>query len=283
VLTQALTVTNVSSSTANGSYAAGSAISIQVTYSGIVNVTGSPQLALNPTGSPSAIATYASGSGTNTLTFTYTVQAGQNSVKLDEASASALTGTVNDANGNFASIAVPTPGATGSLAANKTIVIDTVAPTLVAYRALFGSKSYNLLTSTRFDLPWQITGIQAVFSETIGAGAITSLTGVTSTAFSGLGTTTLTWSINTLSLGLFNTALLSSIKDVAGNSLSQTNNSFKVLYGDFNDDGVITSADVVGINNAIAGPYNPFADLDGSGLDDTNDLVIVRKRIGIRL
>ena len=283
VLTQALTVTNVTSSTANGSYAAGSAISIQVTYSGIVNVTGSPQLALNPTGSPSAIATYASGSGTNTLTFTYTVQAGQNSVKLDEASASALTGTVKDANGNFASIAVPTPGATGSLAANKTIVIDTVAPTLVAYRALFGSKSYNLLTSTRFDLPWQITGIQAVFSETIGAGTITSLTGVTSTAFAGLGTTTLTWSINTLSLGLFNTALLSSIKDVAGNSLSQTNNSFKVLYGDFNDDGFITSADVVGINNAIAGPYNLFADLDGSGLDDTNDLVIVRKRIGIRL
>ena len=58
-------------------------------------VTGTPQLALNSGGT----ASYTSGSGTSTLTFTYTVAAGQNSPKLDYTSTSALTlngGTIFD-------------------------------------------------------------------------------------------------------------------------------------------------------------------------------------------
>ena len=50
---------------------------------------------------------------------------------------------------------------------NKSLVIDGIAPTVVAYRLLYGTQSYNLIGSTRFDLPWQVTGIQAVFSEPI--------------------------------------------------------------------------------------------------------------------
>ena len=122
------TVSNVTSSTANGSYRAGQAISIQVTFSAAVTVTGTPTLALNSGGT----ASYASGSGTSTLTFTYTVGAGQNSADLDYTSTSALAlsgGTIQ--NGAAAAIlTLPAPGAAGSLGANKAIVIDTTAPVL---------------------------------------------------------------------------------------------------------------------------------------------------------
>ena len=71
----------MTSSTTNGSYGTGASVSIQVTFSEAVNVTGTPQLALNTGGT----ANYASGSGTSTLTFTYTVAAGQNATDLDYA------------------------------------------------------------------------------------------------------------------------------------------------------------------------------------------------------
>ena len=64
-------VTGVSSTTANGSYTAGTTIPITVTFSASVTVTGTPQLALNSGGT----ASYASGSGSTTLTFNYLVAA----------------------------------------------------------------------------------------------------------------------------------------------------------------------------------------------------------------
>jgi len=135
---QAAAVTNVTSSTANGTYGLGKAISIQVTFSALVNVTGTPQLALNSGGT----AGYASGTGTATLTFTYTVAAGQNSAKLDYSSTGALTlngGTINDAGSNPAVLTLPAPGAAGSLSANKNIVINTSPPTIVSLTPVNGS------------------------------------------------------------------------------------------------------------------------------------------------
>ena len=88
-------MTGVSSTTPNGTYGVGSIITITVGFSNPVVVTGTPQLALNSGG----VASYTSGSGTSTLTFTYTVAAGQSANPLDEASSSALTlngGTIND-------------------------------------------------------------------------------------------------------------------------------------------------------------------------------------------
>ena len=62
-------------------------------------MTGTPQLTLND----GAVANYASGSGTTTLTFNYTVAAGQNTADLDYASTTALAlngGTIEQAAGN---------------------------------------------------------------------------------------------------------------------------------------------------------------------------------------
>jgi len=79
--TAAPTVSSVSASTANGSYKAGDSISVQVNFSESVTVTGTPQITLE-TGSTDRTVNYASGSGSSTLVFTYTVQAGDTSSDL---------------------------------------------------------------------------------------------------------------------------------------------------------------------------------------------------------
>ncbi|MDC6170173.1 beta strand repeat-containing protein, partial [Paucibacter sp. XJ19-41] len=124
------TVSSVSSTTAAGSYGVGQVISIQVVFSESVTVTGTPQLTLE-TGTTDRAVNYSGGTGTNTLTFSYTVQAGDTSADLDYLSTAALSlngGTIRDAAGNNATLTLPSPGGAGSLGANEAIVIDTSAP-----------------------------------------------------------------------------------------------------------------------------------------------------------
>ncbi|MDX7792508.1 cadherin repeat domain-containing protein, partial [Aeromonas caviae] len=128
--TTAPVVSGVSSTTAAGTYGVGSVISIQVSFSEAVTVSGTPQLTLE-TGATDRTINYVSGSGSNTLTFNYTVQAGDTSADLDYLSAGALGlngGTILDAAGNNATLTLPTPGGVGSLGANEAIVIDTSGP-----------------------------------------------------------------------------------------------------------------------------------------------------------
>ena len=285
----AVNVAGASATTADGTYGVGSSITITVSFTGPVTITGSPLLALNSGGT----ASYASGSGTSTLSFTYTVGAGQTSPDLDYTSVTALSlngGTIKDAGGGDAVLILPPPGAAGSLGANKDIVIDTVAPTVISYSVLFGSQSYNLIGSTRFDLPWQITGVRVVFSKPITSGDVNSLTGLGATGFTGLGTNTLTWTFSPLAKGQFSTTLIGSgvdaIKDGAGNGLfagAGFAQSFKELPGDFNGDGFVASNDMVLISNARSQPYNIFADLDGNGAVDANDVLLDRKWLGTLL
>ena len=134
ILTWPPTITQVSASTADGSYGVGVLIPIQLTFSESVTVTGTPQLTLE-TGTTDRVATYASGSGTDTLVFNYTVQAGDTSADLDYASTSALalnSGTiVSEFSTQNAVLTLPAPGTTGSLGDSKALVIEAVAPTLV--------------------------------------------------------------------------------------------------------------------------------------------------------
>ncbi len=128
------TVTALGSSSANGSYRVGSLLTLTVQFSDPVTVTtsgGTPMLGLE-TGALDRYATYTSGSGTGTLSFSYTVRAGDRSTDLDQLSAHALVlngGTIQDAAGSDAILALPAPGATGSLGANGTLGLDTQVPT----------------------------------------------------------------------------------------------------------------------------------------------------------
>ncbi|MFG0721243.1 Ig-like domain-containing protein [Pseudomonas sp. GLN_6] len=126
-------ITSVSSSTADGTYKVGDTITITTTFSEAVTVDttgGIPSLLLE-TGSIDRIATYVSGSGSNTLTFSYTVQAGDISADLDYQSTAALGlngATIRGATSNDAVLTLPTVGTGGSLSANKALVVDGLRP-----------------------------------------------------------------------------------------------------------------------------------------------------------
>ena len=174
------TVTDVTSSTANGSYGPGQGIMIQVGFSEAVNVTGSPQLTLE-TGSNDGIATYFSGSGTSVLLFNYTVLVPHGSADLDCTGTDALTlngATIRDAAGNDAVLTLPVPGATGSLSANKDIVIDTAvaAPNTPDLQASSDTGTLNTdnitdITTPTFDIAGVESGATVALTFTpIGGG-----------------------------------------------------------------------------------------------------------------
>ncbi|HKA01692.1 MAG TPA: dockerin type I domain-containing protein, partial [Candidatus Solibacter sp.] len=165
--------------------------------------------------------------------------------------------------------------------------------TVVSFNVMFGTvpETYNVTTGTRNRLPWQVTGIQVVFSAPITSGDQSSLTGVTTTGFNGLGTNTLTWSISPISLASVSAMLAGSgtdaLQDSSGNGLNGGagfTQAFKVLWGDFNDDGVVNAVDGSGVNGVRnSGVYNPFADMNGDGVVDAADVNIVRTRLGTSL
>ncbi|MHB1318539.1 MAG: OmpL47-type beta-barrel domain-containing protein, partial [Anaerolineae bacterium] len=140
-------VTGVTSTTADGAYTVGANIDIAVQFSEavVVNIAGgAPTLALE-TGATDRAASYVSGSGSDVLTFRYTVQAGDTSPDLDYTGASALGlhgATTRDAAGNDADLALPVPGTAGSLGAKQALVIDTTAPT-TSLNALGGTSGAN--------------------------------------------------------------------------------------------------------------------------------------------
>lgn len=137
------TITGVNSSTTDGHYRESGSITVTLTFSTAVYVTGAPRILLN-SGS-SAYANYASGTGTSTLNFTYFVSSGENSSDLDYASTGALGlngGTIKDIVGNSAVTTLPVPGAAGSLGAAKSILVDTTPPLAPTFHNL-SSGTFN--------------------------------------------------------------------------------------------------------------------------------------------
>lgn len=121
------TVTGVTSTTANGTYRTWDSVSVVVSFSDAVTVTGTPQLTLAVAGGRAV--DYTSGSGSS-LTFVYTVQSGDSPADLDYSGTTALAGTITDDVGNAMTLTLAAPGAANSLGANRNIVIDAVAPTV---------------------------------------------------------------------------------------------------------------------------------------------------------
>jgi len=133
--TEASAVVNVTSTEADGTYTTGQVIPITIQFEDNITVTGTPQIQLE-TGATDQQAPYSSGSGSTTITLNYTVQSGDTSLDLDYVATTSLTlngGTIIDINSLSATLTLPVPGATGSLGANKAIIISaavTSTPTL---------------------------------------------------------------------------------------------------------------------------------------------------------
>ncbi len=214
-----------------------------------------------------------------------------NSLTVNSATSATANITVQNGIALGARMVTMTTGAeVASLVNGFTVTAGGAPPTVVSYNVLFGTRSFNLIGTIRTRLPWQITGIQAVFSQPIVSGNVNSLGGVIPTGFSGLGTNTLTWTISALSLGSFVTTMAGSgpnaLINAAGTPLgggTGFSQNLKVLWGDFNDDGFVAATDLVGVNNARVAPYDVFADLNGDGTVDTSDVQVVRTRIGTSL
>ncbi len=214
-------ITSVSSSNANGSYGAGQAISITVGFSSAVVVDtsgGTPTLALNSGGT----AAYASGSGTSTLTFSYTVAAGHNSADLDYSSTGALVlngATIKDSGGIHvnALLQLSAPGAAGSLGANKNIVIDTTAPTTTVATAAFsadtGASSTDLITKVAAQTVSGTLSANLASGETVQVSLDNGATWATATASVGSNV----WSLSGVTLTGSNT-LKARVSDAASNS-----------------------------------------------------------------
>ena len=192
--TTAPTVTGVSSTLANGSYKAAQVIPVTVTFSEAVTVTGTPKLTLS-TGSPATTAvSYTSGSGTSVLTFNYTVAAGNTSPDLDYALTTSLalnSGTIQDLATNNATLTLASPGAAGSLGANKNLVINTSLPTVTGVSSTLANGSYKAA---------QVIPVTVTFSEAVtvtGTPKLTLSTGSPATTAvsytSGSGTSVLTF------------------------------------------------------------------------------------------
>lgn len=255
-------------------------VQFTVTYTeAVVGVTAS-NFSLTTVGLAGASITSVAGSG-NTYTVTVNTGSGDGTVQLNQQTNTGITDLAFNA-------------LTGGVVAGETYTIDKTVPAVTAYRLIYGNNlAYNLIGSSRFTVPWQITGIEATFNESV-AGNINSLLRTNGSlpisSFSGAGTNTLRW---TFQNGITADRVFSELRgsgndavlDTAGNLLGSGTNfaqNFNVLYGDVNGDGFVSSVDAAFINNLIrnAGPYTSFADLNGDGVVNAVDFQIARGRIG---
>ncbi|RZI56564.1 MAG: hypothetical protein EOP14_05700, partial [Pseudomonas sp.] len=223
--TTAPTITNVTSSAADGAYGIGATIPIQIVYSSIVNVTGTPILYIQYPGIP---VNYASGSGTNTLTFNYVPAAGQSFADLSYHDAFALSlngGTIRDTASNNASLNMATPGAANSLSYNKNIVIDAVQGTVTGVNSSNADGKWG---------PGNVINIAVTFSRAVNVAVSTPTLTLntspsrTATYVNGTGTTVLNFTytvqagdtsadLNYASTGAL-TLNTATIKDSVGNN-----------------------------------------------------------------
>ena len=145
------TIVGVTSTSRTGSYTIGAVIPILVSFTEPVFIaTGTgiplPTLAVNVAPSQK-YATYSAGTGTSSLTFLYTVVAGDSVAALEyvilplaQPTAIVLAGGgIQDQAGNVAILTMPaitTPSSAGNLAGSTTIVIDTISPTVDSVSAV---------------------------------------------------------------------------------------------------------------------------------------------------
>jgi Ca2+-binding RTX toxin-like protein len=197
---------------------AGKIVTLTVNFSEnvtVVTTKGKPTLTLNDGGT----ATYASGSGTAALAFTYTVAAGQNTADLAVTALNLNGGTITDAAGNAAVVtgAVTNPAGT--------LQIDTTASTVSSVVA----SGTGITAGTGSLNAGKVVTLTVNFNESVvvagGTPTLTLNDGGTATYTGGSGTSALAFNYtvaagqNTadLTVTAFNLGT-STIKDVAGNT-----------------------------------------------------------------
>jgi hypothetical protein len=223
------------------------------------------------------------------------------------ASASLSAGSATIGAGGLSSVAATANGVVGSYSATVSAIgvatpavftltnlAHAVSVTTVA--AGWGTQSVALVTAPdgirllpsgrTTDLPWLgIQHVQIILSQaaTLVAGDVT----VHSARGINYGPVTVSGSGISYTINL---AQAITVADrvtitIANATIATYTRRLDVLPGDFNDDGVVNSQDVVGVRNEILGlaPMTIFGDINGDGKVDINDYNAVRARIGTTL
>lgn len=262
-------VISVGSSTANGTYKLGDAISVMMTFDQEVSVSSSggiPTLLLE-TGSVDRSAVYSGGSGSKTLTFNYRVLEGDRSVDLDYHSTTALSlngATIQNTYANDAILTLPAVGSANSLAGQHNIVIDGIVPTVTSVAVPvsgYYTEGQALDFTVNFSEPVSITGMPRL-SLTIGSQTVSA------NYLSGTGSSSLVFGY-TIIAGLqdhdgITVGALSleggTLKDAAGNNANLILNS----VGSTSEVTVDSRAPllILNINNGVTHTNNPKVNLD---------------------
>ena len=192
------TISSIVESPSNGDLNAGKVVTITLDMSEVVTVNttgGSPTLTLNDGGT----ATYTGGSGTNALTFSYTVLTGQNTPDLMEMAVNLSGATITDAAGNAANLSL-----TGLPQGSPQI--DTTTPTA----PVIASDTINANNSVTLTGTAEANGTVTVYEGTTSFGT-------TTVNASGA------WSFTTSPLAYGTHTLTATDTDAAGNTSPASN------------------------------------------------------------
>ncbi|MCB2215226.1 Ig-like domain-containing protein [Desulfofustis glycolicus] len=251
------TVTSVSSISADGTYKIGDTVTVVVNFSEAVFLsTGTLQLTLE-TGTTDRVLSYLAGSGSATLYFSYTVQAGDTAADLDYTNTTALAAngdTIQSGSFIDANLTLPTPGAAGSLGANQDIVIDGVRPTA------------SIVVSDTALAVGETSTVTITFNEAVTGLAIADFT-VANGVLSGLSTGDggITWTATlTPTAGTTDTSNLISldntgVADAAGNTGTGTTDSNNYAIDTLRPTATIVVADTalaVGETSTVTITFN---------------------------
>ncbi len=191
------TVSYVTASNVNGTWVAGDTVFVAVKLSEAVTVTGTPTLAL-ATGGAGRTATYVSGTGSDTLMFSYVVQPGDTSLDLNYAATNSLSlsgGTITDLAGNAANLTLPALDSGSSLKGQKDLVID-AAPvnTIPGAQSVLNNAA---LTFTASVADVDSANLTVTVSATNGTLSLSGLGGLTFSAGDGVSDATMTFTGST--------------------------------------------------------------------------------------
>jgi hypothetical protein len=215
----------------SGDLNAGHAVTLTANFTGVVAVAGgTPTLQLNDGGT----ATYTGGSGTSALTFSHTVQAGQNTADLAVSSLSLNGATIKDAGGQVADVSAAT-----NYNPAGTLQIDTTAPTVSSI-----ATSGTGITGGNGPI---VTGCVVTF--TVKMSEMVKVTGTPTLTLSDGGSATYTGGSDT-------TALSFSYTVAVGQSSTDLSVSGLSLNGGTITDGAGNAASVAGATG-----YNPAGTL----------------------
>ena len=179
------TVSSLTESPASADLNAGKTVTLTLNLNEVVTVTrGTPTLSLNDGGT----ATYSGGSGSNALTFSYTVGAGQNTAALAATAVNLNSATVTDGAGNAANLALSGLTQSGPQ-------IDTLTPTIssLTESPVSGDLNAGKVVTVTLDMSEVVT-----VNTTGGTPTLTLNDGGTAAYTGGSGTNALTFSYTVL-------------------------------------------------------------------------------------